>query len=50
MFMAEVRDRVVASGRLVAVMLDAASALLEDSNSWTQCWMMMAVWVRKPLA
>jgi hypothetical protein len=30
MFMAEVRDHVVASGRL-----DAASALLEDSNYWT---------------
>jgi hypothetical protein len=50
MFMAEVRDRVVASGQLDAATLDAASALLEDSNYWTQCWMMTAVWVRKPLA
>jgi hypothetical protein len=24
--------------------------LLEDSNYWTQCWMMTAVWVRKSLA
>jgi hypothetical protein len=23
--------------------------LLEDSNYWTQCWMMTAVWVRKSL-
>ena len=26
-----------------------ASALLDDPNYWTQCWMMTAVWVRKPL-
>jgi SAM-dependent methyltransferase len=50
MFFAEVRDRVVGSGRLEAATLDAASALLEDSNYWTQCWMMTAVWVRKSLA
>ena len=43
MFFAEVRDRVVRSGRLDAATLDAASALLEDSNYWTQCWMMTAV-------
>jgi ubiquinone/menaquinone biosynthesis C-methylase UbiE len=49
MFFAEVRDRVVGSGRLEAATLDAASALLEDSNYWTQCWMMTAVWVRKSL-
>jgi len=24
--------------------------LLEDPNYWTQCWMMTAVWVRKPPA
>jgi SAM-dependent methyltransferase len=41
-FFAEVRDRVVGTGRL-----DAASALLEDPNYWTQCWMMTAVWARK---
>jgi hypothetical protein len=23
--------------------------LLDDPNYWTQCWMMTAVWVRKPL-
>jgi SAM-dependent methyltransferase len=47
MFFAEVRDRVVGSGRLDAATLDAASTLLEDPNYWTQCWMMTAVWVRK---
>ena len=47
MFFAEVRDRVVGSGHLDATMLDAASALLEDPNYWTQCWMMTAVWLRK---
>jgi hypothetical protein len=50
MFFAEVRDRGVASTRLDAATLDAASALLEDPNYWTQCWMMTAVWVRKPPA
>ena len=32
MFFAEVRDRVIGSGRLDAATLDAASALLEDPN------------------
>jgi hypothetical protein len=50
MFLAEVRDRVIDSGRLDAAKLDAASALLDDPNYWTQCWMMTAVWVRKPPA
>jgi hypothetical protein len=50
MFLAEVRDRVVGSGHLEAATLEAASALLEDWNYWTQCWMMTAVWVRKSLA
>jgi SAM-dependent methyltransferase len=50
MFFAEVRDRVVSSGRLDAATLDAASALLDDPNYWTQSWMMTAVWVRKSLA
>ena len=49
MFFDEVRDRVIGSGWLDAATLDAASALLEDSNYWTQCWMMTAVWVRKSL-
>ena len=48
LFFAEVRDRVVDSGRLDAATLDAASALLDDPNYWTQCWMMTAVWARKP--
>jgi hypothetical protein len=47
---AEVRDRVVDSGRLDAATLDAASGLLDDPDYWTQCWMMTAVWARKPAA
>src|SRR5918995_6008460 len=50
LFFAEVHDRVVGSGQLDAATLDAASALLEDPNYWTQCGMMTAVWVRKPQA
>jgi SAM-dependent methyltransferase len=50
LFFAEVRDRVVDSGRLDAATLDAASGLLDDPDYWTQCWMMTAVWVRKALA
>jgi SAM-dependent methyltransferase len=49
MFVAEVRDRVISTGHLDAAKFDAASALLDDPNYWTQCWMMTAVWVRKPL-
>ena len=48
LFFAEVRDRVVDSGRLDAATLDAASGLLDDPDYWTQCWMMTAVWARKP--
>jgi hypothetical protein len=47
---AEVRDRVVAAGQVDAGTMDAVSALLDDPNYWTQCWMMTAVWVRKPRA
>jgi hypothetical protein len=47
LFLAEVRDRVIAAGQLDAATIDAASALLDDPNYWTQCWMMTAVWVRK---
>jgi SAM-dependent methyltransferase len=50
LFFDEVRDRVIGSGRLDAATLDAASALLEDPDYWTQCWMMTAVWARKPPA
>jgi hypothetical protein len=50
LFFAEVRDRVVDSGRLDAATLDAASGLLDDLDYWTQCWMMTAVWARKPAA
>jgi SAM-dependent methyltransferase len=50
LFFAEVRDRVLASGKLDAVTLDAATALLHDPSYWTQCWMMTAVWARKPVA
>ncbi len=49
LFLAEVRDRVIDSGRLDAATLDAASALLDDPDYWTQCWMMTAVWMRKSL-
>ena len=49
LFFAEMRDRVVAAGHLDAPAIDAAAALLDDPNYWTQCWMMTAVWVRKPL-
>jgi hypothetical protein len=37
----------VDSGRLDAATLDAASALLDDPDHWTQCWMMTAVCARK---
>jgi hypothetical protein len=50
LFFAEVRDRVVGGGQLDAASFDAASALLDDPNYWTQCWIMTAIWVRKPLA
>ena len=39
----------MAAGQLDAATIDAASGLLNDPNYWTQCWMMTAVWVRKPL-
>lgn len=47
LFFAEVRDRVLDSGRLDAATLDAAAALLDDPGYWTQCWMMTAVWARR---
>jgi len=50
LFFAEVRERLVGSGRLDAATLDAAAALLDDPDHWTQCWMMTAVWARKPSA
>lgn len=50
LFFDEVRDRVLAAGLLDAKTLDDASALLNDPAYWTQCWMMTAVWARKPLA
>ena len=50
LFFAEVRDRVIDSGRLDAATLDAATKLLDDPDYWTQCWMMTAVWARKALA
>lgn len=49
LFFAEVRDRVIDSAELDAATIDAAAALLDDPNYWTQCWMMTAVWLRKPL-
>jgi SAM-dependent methyltransferase len=50
LFFAEVRERVLASGEVDAATLDAATNVLDDPTSWTQCWMMTAVWARKPLA
>ena len=50
LFFAEVRDRVIDAGQLDAATIDAASALLDDQNYWTQCWMMTAVWLRMPLS
>jgi SAM-dependent methyltransferase len=47
LFFAEVRDRVLDSGRLDVATLDAATALLDDPAYWTQCWMMTAVWARR---
>jgi hypothetical protein len=43
-------DRVVERGRLDAATFDAASDPLDDPDYWTQCWMMTAVWARKPVA
>src|SRR5271163_12365 len=48
-FFEMVRDRVIGSGLVDAVTIDAASALLADPDCWTQCWMLTSVWVRKPL-
>jgi ubiquinone/menaquinone biosynthesis C-methylase UbiE len=50
LFFAEVRDRVIESGELDAQTFNSASDLLDDPDYWTQCWMMTAVWARKPLA
>jgi hypothetical protein len=50
LFFAEVRDRVLDSGRLDTATFDAASGLLDDPDYWTQCWTMTAVWARKPAA
>jgi SAM-dependent methyltransferase len=49
LFFAEVRDRVLESGLIDAATFDAAAALLTDPEYWTQCWMMTAVWARKPV-
>ena len=49
LFFDDVRDRVVTSGRLDAATLDTAFRLLNDPDYWTQCWMMTAAWLRKPL-
>jgi hypothetical protein len=47
LFFAEVRDGMLASGLVDAATFDHAAALLNDPTSWTQCWMMTAVWGRK---
>ena len=48
LFFNDVRQRVIASGRLDTATLDAAFNLLNDPDYWTQCWMMTAAWLRKP--
>jgi ubiquinone/menaquinone biosynthesis C-methylase UbiE len=50
MFFEIERDRVLGSGLVDANTLDAASAVLDDPNHWTQCWMLTSVWIRKPCA
>jgi ubiquinone/menaquinone biosynthesis C-methylase UbiE len=47
MFFEVVRDRVVDGSFVDASTLDAASALLDDPDRWTQCWMLTSVWVRR---
>jgi ubiquinone/menaquinone biosynthesis C-methylase UbiE len=49
LFFAEVRERAIGAGQLDAATIDGAAGLLDDPNYWTQCWMMTAVWARKPL-
>lgn len=48
MFFEMIRDRVIGAGFVDATTLDAASAVLDDPDCWTQCWMLTNVWVRKP--
>ena len=48
LFLAEMRNRVIEGGQLDAATIDGASAWLNDPDYWTQCWMMTAVWLRKP--
>lgn len=50
MFFSEVRDQVIEAGKLDAATYDAAAALLDDPDYWTQAWMFTSVWLRKPLA
>jgi SAM-dependent methyltransferase len=49
LFFNDVRDRVVTSGWLDAATLDTSFTLLDDPDYWTQCWMMTAAWLRKPI-
>lgn len=48
MFFEMVRERVIESGLVAAETLAAASAVLDNPDNWTQCWMLTSVWVRKP--
>jgi ubiquinone/menaquinone biosynthesis C-methylase UbiE len=50
MFFDVVRDRAIAGGFVDPKTLDAAYELLNDPTSWTQCWMLTSVWIRKPPA
>jgi hypothetical protein len=48
MFFDVVRDRAIEAGFVDPKTLDTAYEILNDPKSWTQCWMLTSVWVRKP--
>ncbi len=43
LFFETTRERVVSSGFVDAATLDAAAAVLDDPERWTQCWMLTSV-------
>ncbi|MGF1473227.1 MAG: class I SAM-dependent methyltransferase, partial [Rubrobacteraceae bacterium] len=44
LFLYEAREQVIGSGKIAAETYDAASALLDDPDYWTQAWMFTSVW------
>jgi ubiquinone/menaquinone biosynthesis C-methylase UbiE len=50
LFFETIYDRLLATGTIDAQTLDAANALLNNPDYWTQCWMLTSAWIRKPLA